>query len=145
VRTRPRTAIRRSSAGFCVKSFPFSEGVRRLIVDAITSVEQLEILLLLREESERSWTAEQVDDHIKSNLSSVAARLSDLHSHRFLRRDEQGGYWYDPGPERVPVIDELAAAYSERRYSVIELIFSKPSDKLEVFAQAFRIRKDDDG
>jgi hypothetical protein len=121
-----------------------SERARTLISQHITSIEQLEILLLLRSEPARSWKPEEVDDRIRSSLSSVSARLADLADRGFLRRDGDG-YRYDPGPERAAAVDELSHAYAQRRYSVIDLILSSPSDKLKVFARAFRIRRDDDG
>jgi hypothetical protein len=121
-----------------------TERVRRLIADHISSVEQLEILLLLREAADRDWTAEQVNERIRSSLSSVAARLADLETRGFIVRAE-GGYRYGPPAAEAAGVDDLAAAYAERRYTVIELIFSRPSDKLRIFARAFRLRGDGDG
>jgi hypothetical protein len=37
----------------------------------------------------------------------------------------------------------LAQAYTDRRVSVITLIFSKPVDKLRSFTDAFKLRRDD--
>ena len=120
------------------------ERARTLIVEHIHSVEQLEILLLLRAEPDRDWTAEQINDRIKSSLSSVESRLGDLERSALVQR-EGNRYRYAPGPELAAAVTELANAYAERRYTVIDLIFSRPTDKLRVFARAFKLRGDGDG
>ena len=46
------------------------------------------------------------------------------------------------GPEPIDDRSALDRAYAERRVTVINLIFSKPIDKLRSFADAFRIKKE---
>jgi hypothetical protein len=98
-----------------------SDAVRRLIAAHIDSVEQLEVLLLLRERPERCWTVDQVTDGLRSSPTSVAARLHDLERRGFATRDP-AGHRYRPAPEHDDAVRELAWAYAERRYSVIDLI-----------------------
>ena len=119
------------------------EIVRRLLAEHINSVEQLEVLLLLRDRAERSWTPAQASEQIRSGADSVARRLQDLHKRGFVTREEEGPtYRYAPPPERVAAIDALARAYAERRHQVIELIFAKPIENLRVYSDAFRLRKE---
>ena len=49
-----------------------------------------------------------------------------------------------PSPP-AKVVAAVADAYAERRYTVIDVIFSKPAERIRVFADAFRLRQDDDG
>ena len=122
-----------------------AQSVRRLIAAHIVSVEQLEVLLLLREHRDRSWTVEQVNDRISSSPSSVASRLVDLERRGFVRHDGTG-FRYQGSTIHETALTELAAAYAERKYSVIELIFARATEKLRAFADAFRVRRgDDDG
>lgn len=122
--------------------------VRRLIAENIDSVEQLEILLLLLQHPDRSWNAETVARELRISPMSAGERLEDLtHDGLVARADgNEAGYRY--GPES-PALDEavrgLAAAYPVRRVTVINLIFSKPVDKIRTFADAFRLRKKEDG
>jgi hypothetical protein len=54
-------------------------------------------------------------------------------------------YRYAPASTKLDTaVDGLARAYTERRVSVINFIFSKPVDKIRTFADAFRLRKEDD-
>ena len=116
------------------------EPVRHLIAQHIDSVEQLEVLILLRMHRDRAWTVAEVNDRIKSSASSVETRLNDLAGRGFLQRNAQS-FRYQAGPDVEAAVAQLATAYTERRFSVIELIFSKPTDKLRAFADAFKMGK----
>jgi hypothetical protein len=116
------------------------EAAGRILAEHIVSVEQLEILLLLREHRDRSWTAERVNNQIKSSVASVGGRLVDLAERGLLHRSGEA-YQYRPAPELERAMTEVAKAYSESRFAVIDLIFAKPSEKLRVFADAFKMKK----
>lgn len=123
------------------------EAVRRLIADHIDSVEQLEILLLLQQHPERSWTAESVARELRISPLSAGDRLKDMARSAILSRlqGSEAEYRYAPeSPQMAEAVAGLATAYSERRVTVINLIFSKPVDKIRTFADAFRLRRDDD-
>jgi hypothetical protein len=100
-----------------------SDRVKALVGEHIVSVEQLEVLLLLRQHRGLEWTPAQVNDQLRSSIGSVAERLADLESRRFLRY-EAGRYQYDSTNSHDAAVAELAAAFTERRFSVIELIYS---------------------
>ncbi|MFO7178436.1 MAG: hypothetical protein DIU78_007040 [Pseudomonadota bacterium] len=121
--------------------------VQELIAQHITSVEQLEVLLLLREHADREWSASAVSEEIRTSERSAAARLADLRTRGFLTSREDAGvtlYRFDPLTDTLRrAVASLSQVYRERRYTIIDLIFSKPIDRLRVYADAFRIRKDD--
>ncbi|MFY0563258.1 hypothetical protein ACN28E_05395 [Archangium lansingense] len=120
--------------------------MRRFITDHIDSVEQLEILLLLHQHPERSWTAESVARELRISALSADDRLKDMARSGILAK-VQGSeveYRYAPSQQLGDVVAGLATAYAERRVTVINLIFSKPIDKIRTFADAFRLRRDDD-
>ncbi|HVM16978.1 MAG TPA: hypothetical protein VM290_05315 [Gaiellaceae bacterium] len=119
------------------------QSVERLVAEHIHSVEQLEVLLLLRRTAGRSWTAGEVSDELVTQRDSVAERLEDLAARGFLSREDGGEprYAYAPGDAaRDRDVDALADCYARRRVSVITLIFSKPSDTIRSFSDAFRLR-----
>ncbi|WNG54100.1 hypothetical protein F0U59_04305 [Archangium gephyra] len=123
------------------------EAVRRLIAEHIDSVEQLEILLLLQQHQERSWTAESVARELRISPLSAGDRLKDMARSAILARlqGSDAEFRYAPeSPQMAEAVAGLATAYSERRVTVINLIFSKPVDKIRTFADAFRLRRDDD-
>jgi hypothetical protein len=123
------------------------EEVRRFIADHIDSVEQLEILLLLYQHPERTWDAESVARELRVAAGSAGERLEDMAHAGLLARKDGNPAEYRFAPESAELGDAvrgLSTAYSERRVTVINLIFSKPVDKIRTFADAFRIRRDDD-
>lgn len=118
--------------------------VVRLVAGHIVSVEQLETLLLLfRERTE--WTPETIAEALRTSASSASKRLRDLSSSKLIENAEGEKYRYVGGDDRLDAtIGSLAAAYAERPYRIIELIFSKPIKNLRVYADSFRFRKDED-
>ena len=114
----------------------------------IDSIEKLEVLLLLRNRTEREWTASEVALELRITEASAAARLADLASSGLLVSSGEApvAYRYSPAhSEDVRSISELAATYSERRVSVITFIFTKPQERVRGFADAFLLRKRGDG
>ncbi len=108
----------------------------------IESVAQLEILLLLRAAGDKLWTADEVSRALVTQSAETAGTwLADL-ARRGLAREEDGSYRYDPPAELEHTLDSLAEAYARYRVSVIALIFAKPSERISLFSDAFRIRRD---
>lgn len=121
------------------------DDVQRLIDEHITSVEQLEILLLLAARPDVAWTPKQVSEEIRTSTSSAVSRLQDLRSHGFLVAVGRGGdaFQFQPGSDATrTAVEHLATLYRERRFTIIDRIFAKPIDRLRVYADAFRFRKD---
>jgi hypothetical protein len=108
----------------------------------------LEVLLLLRNRTEREWTASEAALELRITEASAAARLADLASSRLLvvNGGAPASYRYSPlHTDDVRSISELVMTYAERRVSVITFIFSKPQERVRGFADAFLLRKRGDG
>ena len=120
-----------------------SPEVQRFVAEHIDSAEQLEILLLLQRSPEKQWTALDVSQAIYTVPASATLRLEALTAQGFIA--SSGGadpqYSYHPKSEVLRTqIEALSAAYRADRVSVIKLIFSRPPDPLQSFADAFRLR-----
>lgn len=123
------------------------EEMRRFIAHHIESVEQLEILLLLHGQPGRDWSAEAVARELRIASESAGERMEDMVNDGLLKRRTGSPAEYRYAPDNMGLDDavrSLEAAYTKRRVTVINLIYSKPIDKIRTFADAFRIRKDDD-
>jgi hypothetical protein len=122
-----------------------SEEVRAFIAEHIQSVEQLEVLLLLHADPTKEWSAEAVSQEIRSDPVSVAHRLTDLYSRGLLTVKEGFRllYRYSPHTKQMErTVTALAQAYTLHRIKVIDLIYSGPRNKLLLFADAFKLKKD---
>jgi hypothetical protein len=120
--------------------------VQELIAERISSVVQLELLLLLHSEPTRAWTSAELATLLRIDPAGADVQLADLTIHKILR-SEPGSpltYQYISGNPYDSAIAELSRTYNDMRVSVIGLIYSKPSDTLKTFADAFRIRKEKD-
>ncbi|SFJ51153.1 hypothetical protein [Planctomicrobium piriforme] len=112
----------------------------------ISSVAQLEILLLLRSRLEQTWTAAAVDEELRITPAMAREQLVLLAGAGLITADAgaaEAAYRYQPGtPEIQQRIDELADCYAARRVAVITRIYSKPLKSVRTFAEAFRLRKE---
>lgn len=122
-----------------------SADMLRFLARNISSVEQLEVLLLAEANPTRSWTAAEIARELRTNPASAARRLEDLTILGLLRiaaRDELA-YAYAPEREELRrAVAELRRCYAERRVAVISAIYEPISaaDPIHDFADAFRIR-----
>lgn len=120
--------------------------IRQFIAKHINSVEQLEALLLLHSDTSKQWSAETLANELRINPQWAAMRLKNLCAQGFLTVQESGRplYQFNTGaPDLIHLIHLLKNIYTERRVTVINLIYSKPLDNIHIFAEAFRFKKDD--
>ena len=138
------------------------EDVRGFIAGHLTSVVQLETLLLLQSAPDREWTAADVAAALRIDPAWARSQLDGLCEQGLAscRTDAPALYRYAPHDQATrAAIDRLSKAYVERRVTVITLIFSQPAeparqeparaeppraDGVQAFADAFRLRNDKD-
>lgn len=111
-------------------------------MDHIDSVEQLEVLLLLQR-SAVDWTSHAVAAELRIDPASAQRRLEALATASFAEADG-ASFRYRRGGPYDAAVRQLARVYTERRVSVITLIFTKPvrpeNDPVRALAEAFRLR-----
>lgn len=114
----------------------------QFIAEAIDSIETLEILLLLHRSPETFWAPSAVESHLGLKKGIAEKRLAGLAQKRLaVRGEESGGYRYRPeNDERRKIVAELAAAYSDKRASVVNTVFSENLARLRAFANAFKVK-----
>ena len=109
----------------------------------LRSVWALELLLVLRRDSERCWTAAELVRELRASTGLVNDNLLLFERGGLAVRDEQGGFRYRPAaPALVALCDRLEAAYRERPVAIVNLI-AAPRDPLQSLADAFRFRRGD--
>jgi hypothetical protein len=128
--------------GACVAG-GIPDRVAQFIQAHISSVEQLETLLHLRSDPGRPWSSAEVGASLRTLPASIDMRLRDLQEHGLVEPDGEG--WRIAAGVDVRVVDDLADCWKARRVAVIAMIFAEPGDDpARSFADAFRIRRDDD-
>jgi len=118
------------------------EQARRLVLDAIDSVAELEALLLLRDTAGECWSVEAASARLYVNPAVAAEALGALARRGFLAEGPEGFAYEPQSPDMADDVTALAHAYSSSLIAVTHLIHSKPSSSVQDFARAFRFRKD---
>jgi hypothetical protein len=126
----------------CLGQREFTPEFRTFINKNINSIEQIEVLLILRANPERVWNVDEISAIMRSSPNSIRSRLVGLVS-RKLSRGEADGFKYAASGRLHDMVEVLAEEYGRRRFSVIELVFSRP-DAARQFADAFRLREDEE-
>lgn len=125
-----------------------SADVKEFVRRHIDSVHQLELLLLLKRYEDRAWTASELARELYT--SSIATeeslrRFVDLKLVSNETKSEQDtAYRYIAG-EQDGNVSELMEAYKQYRVRIIDTIFSKSTDSLRDFSNAFKLRRDEEG
>jgi hypothetical protein len=129
---------------------PLPRDVKCFVKKHLHGFSQLELLLHLHDNPSEPVTAAMAARELRLGEEQAAALLQELHTSGLLATsDSEGGcesYRYEPSTrELAQQVDALAEMYPTYRHRIVQLIFSKPPDSLTNFAQAFRLRKDEDG
>lgn len=130
-----------------VDPFGFPPDLRAFVQRCFDSVATLEILLLLRAERHRSWTAAEASREMRGNETHAKTQLARL---RELGLLEISGPATNPQYEFRPasmtlenLVNELAVQYAAKRVSLISLIYeAKTPEPLRAFSDSFKLRKD---
>lgn len=120
-----------------------SEPLLGLLRERLPSLEQIDIVLLLRGARERGWTAPEVAAELRTPPESTAMRLFLLAANGVVAFEGAGvpRYRYAADATLEPLFDELAGAYESRRDAVIAVVGGGPPDPLRSFADAFKLKK----
>jgi hypothetical protein len=115
-----------------------SPRVRAFLLAKVDSVEMLEVLLMLAAHPNLSFTAQRAASQLRTAPHSVKSGLRRLNERHLVERLDDGSFRFRGGPELDGVLAEVAHAYLEWRAAVVQLIHSRPSDLVRLFADAFR-------
>jgi hypothetical protein len=130
-----------------MSNFPVPTDVREYITDNIDSVAELEALVLMRRDPEVVWSASALAERLYVGLEQagqVALKLCSLGVTVEKGRDPVT-YQYRPArPGLDTLVGEVVDAYTRYLIPVTNLIHSKPQTRVQQFAEAFKLRKQED-
>lgn len=124
---------------------PLPDNVRALLTEHIRSLRGLELLLLLHADPTRQWSAQELSDELRASALWAEQELVFLARRGFLSGPEPGSgkFQFAPRPsELASAVDMLSTLYPARRFTIIQTIYSAPSESIRRFADAFRLRKE---
>ena len=110
------------------------------IREHIRSVWALELLLKLKADPERCWSADALVEAMRANHALVDDNLAALVAAGLAVPDDAGCFRYRPAaPALARLCDELEETYRVRPVTVIRWI-SAPAERLKSLADAFRFK-----
>jgi hypothetical protein len=116
-----------------------SNDVREFLSRNIRSIEQLEILLVLRASPDQVWTVKEIYQRVMTNEASIRSSLRLLCEQALVRMVDDDSYEFSAKEDFHQVIEKLAGLYKEMPTRVLSALYG-PSSDLSAFVQAFRIR-----
>lgn len=112
---------------------------------SIRSTWALELLLLLRRESERTHSQDELVRALRGTPLLIKTCVEQLQNAGVLACEANESCRYSPAsPAVADICEKLARVYGERPLAVINAIVASPNDRLQNFADAFRFTKKDD-
>lgn len=121
------------------------ESVRRLILEKIASVWQLEILLELYAQRPRSIGVNELARTIRLEPKPLLGQLHELQNKNLATLQTEGlptAAYKGGSPEQDQAISLLAEAFRVRPMSVIRLVYSRSDEKMRTLADAFRLKNE---
>jgi DNA-binding transcriptional ArsR family regulator len=119
--------------------------VKRFLRRHITTLYQLEILLLLYEKRATACSLGEISRALHIGEAAIETWLAEFRDQGFVDYIEQPekSYGYHVSDETDEIMGALVKTYRERRVSVTTFIYSTPLDNVRRFADAFRLKKDE--
>ncbi len=120
--------------------------VARFVSAYIDSVAEIEALFLLRNAAPQSWNVTNLSRRLYIDERQTSEILRRLTAKGLLSEDgaAEAAYSYAPvSLELRETIDRLATVYASRLVPVTNLIHAKAKNRVQEFADAFRVRKED--
>jgi DNA-binding MarR family transcriptional regulator len=123
----------------------FPVALKQFLAQHVESLAQLEALLLLHREPQRRWSPADLARALYISADMCAGIIADLERRRLVVRgpDDDLYQFHAADPETARLVDQLAEYYRDRRVAVITEIYSKPTKKVQTFADAFRLRREE--
>ena len=118
-----------------------SPEVHAFIAESISSVEMLEVLLLLHRAPDTYWGVPAISHQLGLKKELVRTATQRLAEHHLVATSHTtDAYRFEADEGRTATTDALADAYRDQRIQVINTIYSENLRRLRAFSDAFRIR-----
>jgi hypothetical protein len=123
---------------------PFSEPVRLLLREHVTTFERLELLILLFRNKEQEWSVEQLCENLNMRRELAPDALAGLAAGGLVQHTADGGALrFSPAtPALAAAVEELAVAYREESAAVVSAMSVNAIERIRSgpmrnFADAF--------
>ena len=132
-----------SAAKASMPDDPIPEDVRRLLSRHFGSLSELEVFIVLVRD-QRVWQPADIGRQMVINTDHARLMLEAL-ARTPLVSNDGSGYVFSPkrGKDREAA-ELIPSLYETYRLRIMDIVLSRPSDQVQDFADAFRVRSDAD-
>jgi DNA-binding IclR family transcriptional regulator len=117
--------------------------VRTLIRRHVRSVGELELLMLLHAERDRTWSVDQICEALACPPSWAVAQLETM-ADAGLLAPADGNWRFAPADSELEeATAALQEAYRLQSREVVRFVFATPGHDLKEFSDAFRLRREE--
>ena len=118
------------------------EEVLRFLRTAIASLWTLELLLLMAREATRGWSIEGLTRELRASVGITTGALRQL-GEVGLVVGRDGLYRYSPANAELDrLVRRTVEAYATYPLAVTRAVLSAPDHQIQLFADAFRLKKE---
>lgn len=122
---------------------PLDKDILDFIQGSFKSVWSLELMVFMQQHRAQPWSVDELVRELRGSVPVVTESLATLQASGLIAPDRGGTFRYLPAsPELDRLASALERAYRERPNAVRRAILSSPNEKLQTFADAFRLKKD---
>lgn len=121
------------------------ESLLQFVRAFIPTYQSAEVLLFLAANPDRDFSPAEVVESMRPIVVSASA-IAEYAAHftaKGLLAEQDNRYRYNPSPELERDIVELAHAYNHRPVTLIGAIYRIADSKIQSFADAFKLRKEE--
>jgi hypothetical protein len=110
---------------------------------SLRSIWALDLLMLLFREPERAWLTDDLARQLRIGEPFIRQNTAALERRQILVRERNAAIRYAPTDPAVDdLIRRLARIYAQRPLAVTREIYNNPNEKLRIFSDAFKIKKE---
>jgi hypothetical protein len=120
-----------------------ADEVLQFLRASIKSVWALELLLFLRRHGAQVWTVDRLTDELRSSRFVVGQVMETFEAAGLVAKEGEGAFRYRPANSELDrIVGLVELEYGQRPTAVVKAILSAPNDKIQTFADAFRLLKE---
>lgn len=117
------------------------EEILSFVSSSITSTWELELILLLYNSPEQSWSRDQLNRELRASQEVIRRAVRNLRGQGLILETE-GNFSYARGDDRRDtIINELRILCNNKPITVFNAISSAQAARLKTFSDAFRFRE----
>jgi hypothetical protein len=106
------------------------------------SVRSIELLILLKRDSTKSWRLDEVVRELRSSMLAMRDAMACLQVAELVAEVSKETYLYRPRTRALgDLADSFQLLYARKPTAVLSAIFEAPNDRLRNFANAFKLKE----